>query len=254
MNYMRWLIVVLFFALSCRQDHDPSGTSSSSQQSARWEYSGIVTWDGLCKAGTHQSPIDIPKVAREVQKNVTVLMESVELLPGSLLENNGHAIQGDFSPPYSNVMVGDSKYELLQFHFHSPSEHTLNGKSYPLEMHFVHKNPEGQILVVGVLFEEGEHNAVLDGVLKSAPDQWGPIKNAGPNLDLHALFPDDHLDYFKYEGSLTTPPCSEGVQWFVSNQLRQMSDEQVTAYRKLMGGQATNRQVQPLNGRVVRHL
>jgi carbonic anhydrase len=168
------------------------------------------------------------------------------------LVNNGHTVQAGYDPG-SSIAEGGASYALAQFHFHAPSEHTLDGRSYPLEIHLVHLDGAGNpALVVGVFVKEGRENAALDRVFKSLPKHEGEkAEPAGATVDAAALLPADRA-HFAYDGSLTTPPCSEGIRWRVMRQPIEMSASQIEAYRSLAHLGHTNRPVQSANGRVVR--
>ena len=138
------------------------------------------------------------------------------------------------------LSVDGKSFDLLQFHFHTPSEHYIDGAPYPMEVHFVHKAADGTLGVVGVMFEVGAHNATIDKI-------WNGI---GGKISLSGseLLPNS-LDYYKYDGSLTTPPCSEGVKWHVVKQPLSVSEKQLLAFQALFSVNA--RPVQPLNDRNV---
>ncbi len=155
----------------------------------------------------------------------------------------------------SSLTVDGTKYDLAQFHFHSPSEHTIAGKSYDAEMHLVHKSADGKLLVVGLLFSKGKENATLKPVFDAMPAE--PSKEdkvvSGVSVDIAALLPGEPR-FAHYEGSLTVPPCGEGVSWFVVEPEKtgglELSDDQIARFRAVTHG-PTNRPSQPLNGRVV---
>jgi len=160
--------------------------------------------------------------------------------------NNGHTVQVNYGNS-SNIIVSGQQFELLQFHFHTPSENTANGKHFPMDMHLVNKNDKGELAVVGVFFKEGKQNVEL----KKAWDEM-PIKAgtedilSGVQLNAAGLLPTEkHFSYFK--GSLTTPPCSEGVHWFVMQEPIEASNDQIAQFNKVIGDNA--RPTQPLNGR-----
>jgi carbonic anhydrase len=156
--------------------------------------------------------------------------------------NNGHTIQVNLEPE-SSIDVGGKKFELAQFHFHTPSEHAFDGDRAAMEVHFVHKTAEGKLGVVGILMDEkGAANAALEPVF-AAMAKPGPVA-----VDLPAILPRKH-GYYAYEGSLTTPPCSEGVQWMVLKERLHVSPRQVKEFKKLF--QANARPIQDLHDRVV---
>jgi carbonic anhydrase len=156
----------------------------------------------------------------------------VPYAPGSMLHHEGEA------------------FELKQFHFHSPSEHTLNGKSFPMEMHLVHGDRNGNLAVVSVLMTEGAtDNPVIAKLWTQMPTKMGEKNNLGAEINAVDLLPKSK-DYFRYSGSLTTPPCSEGVRWYVMKEAIAVSKAQIDAFRQAVGS-PNNRPVQPVNARVV---
>ena len=162
------------------------------------------------------------------------------------LIDNGHTIQVTNDVPMA-LDLGGEHYELVQFHFHSPSEHTFDGKHAPLEVHYVHRSTGGQLAVLGARIEEGEHEPLLDPILAALPERPGDSRHLeGLDLDMSQLRPLPQ-EYFVYEGSLTTPPCSEGVLWIVMGELRQISPDQMAALTPLL--HENNRPVQPLGDR-----
>lgn len=162
--------------------------------------------------------------------------------------NNGHTIQVNYAP--GNYMsVGDKSFALKQVHFHSPSDNTIEGRSYPLEVHFVHAHKNGDLAVIAVMLEAGKSNAELQKAWAKMPMQKGGkvvLKNA---VDAGKLLPQDQ-GYYRYNGSLTTPPCSEGVSWFVMKNSDTASKEQVDKFVRAMK-HANNRPVQAVNARLL---
>ena len=145
--------------------------------------------------------------------------------------------------------LGGIRYEMVQFHFHAPSEHTIDGEHTPLEAHFVHKSAAGELAVIGILVEEGAHDVIWEPIIASLPD--GPDDDRhveGLDLDMSELRPLPRR-YYRYEGSLTTPPCSEGVQWVVMAEKRQISRAQMEAMVSHL--HHNNRPVQPLGSRKI---
>ena len=162
------------------------------------------------------------------------------------LIDNGHTIQVT-SDALLSMWLDDERFELVQFHFHAPSEHTLAGRRFPLESHFVMSNGNGDLAVLGVLYDEGEHDPALDPILAALPDAPGDERHLEDlDLDVEALKPLPHR-YFRYQGSLTTPPCSEGVQWIVVAEPEAMSKSQIEALASHL--HHNNRPLQPRNGR-----
>jgi carbonic anhydrase len=195
-----------------------------------------------CALGHMQSPIDIhdahpadlPKIGFDYHA------------AAAEAENNGHTIVVNL-PDSGGIDIGGTHYALVQFHFHTPSEEKIDGKAYPMEAHFVHKDAEGHLAVVAVMLKEGSKNKALEkifGALPAAEDG----KHALGALDPAALLPSER-GYYAYTGSLTTPPCSEGVRWQVLKRPIEVSESQIEAFRKLYPENA--RPVQPLYGREV---
>ena len=139
----------------------------------------------------------------------------------------------------------------MQLHFHSPSENTIDGKSFPLEMHLVHKDAQGNLAVVAVMFENGVANPALSELFKDVPLKAGSKELNQKSINLNALLPKDHA-YYGFNGSLTTPPCSEGVTWVVLKNPVSLSAEQLKTFNNYYKG--NNRPVQPINARFALHL
>ncbi len=199
----------------------------------------------LCGTGKRQSPIDISSVT------ITELSDIEFNYKDSPLEiaNNGHTIQVNYLSE-SYITVAGKRYDLLQFHFHAPSEHTVGGKRYDMVAHLVHKAADGQLGVIGVMFEEGDKmNNDISKLWLNMPEKAG-VTTAVSDVIINAadLLPKD-FTYFNYSGSLTTPPCSEGVNWMVLATPNTIAKEQVKQFTKLFP--SSTRPVQPLNGRVV---
>ncbi len=161
--------------------------------------------------------------------------------------NNGHTVQVNL-PAGNTLEVGDQRYELLQFHFHTPSEEHIRGQSSPMVAHFVHKNAAGELGVVAVLIRAGRPNPALEPLFRHLPRAGERIIVDDLSLDLAGVLPKS-LGYYDFSGSLTTPPCSEGVHWMVLKEPVTLSARQIDAFRKLVGRNA--RPVQPLNARLV---
>lgn len=140
-------------------------------------------------------------------------------------------------------------FEIKQFHFHAPSEHQINGKSFPFEMHLVHKDTNGDIAVVTVLFVEGKAHDALAQFWPQMPVQADAKKTLEQQVDASALLPRSQ-DYYQLNGSLTTPPCTEGVRWIVLKEPVTVSSQQVDAFARIMQ-HPNNRPVQPVNARPV---
>jgi len=163
--------------------------------------------------------------------------------------NNGHTIQLNYGSG-SSITVDGQTFELLQFHFHSPSENHINGVSYPMEVHLVHKDAEGNLGVVGVMFEEGQENAMIAGLWSHLAEAavGHEVKKDDIKVNGYALLP-NNKEYYRFNGALTTPPCSEGVQWMLMKNPIEISSAQVKQFVDLIGH--NNRPVQNVNARPV---
>ena len=220
-----------------------------------WSYegeSGPEHWGELspdflmCSEGWNQSPVNL---VDEVDGNLPTL--EFEYYSGDINEtNNGHSIQQNMNPgSFLRVPEKNLEFELKQFHFHSPSEHTINGKSFAMEVHFVHADKNGNLAVVGVMIDEGEEHPVLKQLWAFMPENPGETSQEPIGIEETNLLPPTR-DYYAYSGSLTTPPCTEGVRWVVLKTPVQASAEQIETFKKRVGP-ATNRPVQPLNARMI---
>ncbi len=198
----------------------------------------------LCETGIMQSPIDLGKANGLGKLNVST---SYKAAPLTIL-NNGHTVQVNF-PSGSTLSSGDAEFDLLQVHFHTPAEHSTDGKRYPLSAHFVHSDSSGKLAVLGVMFQKGSENSELKKLLNAAPMEKQDAQTiADVSIDPNLLLP-EKTGVYRYMGSLTTPPCSEGVNWHVIQQPMQASAGQIEAFTKIMGDNA--RPVKLLNGRLL---
>jgi len=227
---------------------------TASDHNADWSYAGKTApryWGALspefatCKNGKNQSPIDLRDATALGTQGLASLDIVYKPVPLKII-NNGHSVQVSY-PLGSYIKVGDHRFELMQYHFHTPSEHYKEGFAYPMEMQFVHRDGDGNLAVIAVLFQEGERNPILDGLLKRLPKEVG--KQAIFNeLKLNPVnFIPANTEFYKYSGSLTTPPCTEGVYWMVFKQPIEASAEQIMKMNELMGENA--RPVQPMFSR-----
>lgn len=208
-----------------------------------WKYEGaegVDKWGELwpawekCKTGLEQSPIDLPKKGDKAAKAVALGM-SYQKIPLQIV-NNGHTVQVPTNSGGTLTMDG-VQYELVQFHLHSPSEHTVAGAKFDGELHLVHKNANGEIAVIGLLLKKGKESKTLAPVFAAAPSEEShepkPVVDA--SIELSKLIP-AKAAYFSYVGSLTTPPCSEGVKWFVLTQPVEVSEAQLKKFQDTMHG------------------
>jgi carbonic anhydrase len=238
----------------------PAPRAGEPKPHASWSYAGEngpAHWGeldpafALCASGKSQSPIDLPaQPTRRAPVPARPQWDPVPLVP----RNTGHTIQIDDTAPSSFVVDGTT-YALAQFHFHSPAEHTIAGRTYDAEMHLVHKSPAGKLLVVAIFFERGTENATLKPEWDAMPMQVGhePVASPGVAIDVAALLPKAPR-YLRYDGSLTAPPCSEGVTWMVvepdASAPTQLSAEQIAKLQAATRG-ATNRPLQSRGDREV---
>jgi carbonic anhydrase len=218
-----------------------------------WSYEGDVgplSWGKLssvnakCDLGERQSPIDIRDGIRVELDPINFDYKSVQF---SVLDN-GHTIQ--MTPGSGNYLnVSGKNYEMQQMHFHRPSEERINGKGAEMVAHLVHKDREGKLAVVAILMEVGEDNKIIQAVWNNLPlEKNEPIK-ALSNIDLGELIP-KRRDYYTYMGSLTTPPCSEGVLWLVMKEPIGISPEQLAIFARLYPMNA--RPLQRSSGRIIK--
>jgi carbonic anhydrase len=215
-----------------------------------WSYKGEggpESWGELsadfrvCSLGLEQTPIDLKD---SIRAETGLVQASFQPMPLTIL-NNGHTIQVNCAPG-SRTDVSGRSFELLQFHFHHPSEHLLSGRATEMELHFVHKGPEGQLAVLGVFIRVGQENAALAPIWAAMPREAGEPKAVDAKIDPNTLLPSGR-QYFRYKGSLTTPPCSEGVLWTVFKEPIEASAEQIRQFAELFPVNA--RPVRPLNSR-----
>ncbi|WP_282136223.1 carbonic anhydrase [Seonamhaeicola maritimus] len=248
--------IVLIFSVACIKAKHQTIVEHSTDK--HWSYEGETSpihWAEIEKNsdcdGHHQSPINIiHKDVDSVRINNDL---KIQYTPSTLLsevENNGHSIQFDFEPGDSINYMGKTFY-LKQIHFHEPAEHRINGMIYPIEMHLVHVSKKGEITVLGVLGEEGEESQLFEFFESFLPLENGAVKDIHQKIDLSSLFLEDK-HYYSYGGSLTTPPCSENVNWIVFKEPIVLSVEEVL---KLKNNMPVNnyRNEQALNGRVVNY-
>jgi carbonic anhydrase len=219
-------------------------SSGFAAEGAHWGYEGAMgpaKWGDLdaaskvCAVGLQQSPIDIVSPIKSQLPPLKINWAK----SADTIVNNGHTIQLNFAEG-STLAVGASTYKLLQVHFHRPSEHMIAGRSYPMEAHFVHRAESGALAVVGVLMSTGKSNAAFARVVATMPAKQGPPVKADPAFNPNDMLP-RKLDYYRYPGSLTTPPCAETVEWLVLTNPITVAETDVAAFAKLY----------PLNARPV---
>lgn len=217
-----------------------------------WEYTGengAENWAklspdyGSCM-GKNQSPINLAGFIEAELKPIVFHYTS-----GSAdIINNGHTVQVNVLPG-SNITVDGVSFELKQFHFHAPSENLIKGKSFPVEAHLVHADKDGNLAVVAVMLSEGKANKALASAWAQMPEHEGDKIALTTSISPKDLLPKNH-DYYRFNGSLTTPPCSEGVRWLVMKNPTSVSKEQIDEFTHVMH-HPNNRPVQPINARPV---
>ena len=230
-----------------------TGHAAADGHAAHWAYNGETgpaVWGGLkpefqlCAVGKRQSPIDI-------RGGIAVELDPVQFDyrgTGFNVIDNGHTVQVNLGTGNS-IQVGGRRYELVQFHFHRPAEERINGRQYDMSLHLVHKDPEGRLAVVGLLLERGGAQPVVQSVWNNLPLEKGEEQPASGVIDLNLLLPPER-GYYTYMGSLTTPPCSEGVLWMVMKQPVQLSPDQIGVFSRLYPMNA--RPVQQASGRLIK--
>ena len=242
MRQMRYLLSVFtVLSLSC------TAAFSTEHLQTHWAYSGekgpenwakIQKEFVLCKDGSTQSPINLSDLVGADLEPITLSYQP--FAPNMI--NTGHTVQVNV-PEGNRFSIGEDVFQLVQFHFHTPSEHRIASKAFPMEVHFVHKRLDGVLGVIGVMVEEGEPHAEIARIWPYIPTQPGAAKQvADIMIDATKLLPKE-MRYYRLMGSLTTPPCSEGVNWFILQDPITASKGQIAAFRKLF----------PMNARPLQH-
>jgi carbonic anhydrase len=236
--------------------HKATQATDEAHHAKHWGYSADVApshWSMLdkkfhiCSEGHQQSPINIDE---SKGKDVKLPPLAINYASGSKsIINNGHTIQVNIQDG-DTLKINGEEYTLKQFHFHTPSENHINGESFPLEAHFVHTTKDGKLAVIAVMFKEGTANPTLGKIIKEFPlehNKEQTLKFSKAYLDV--VMPTNR-DYYHFMGSLTTPPCSEEVNWFVLKTPQTATAEQIAKIHQEIG-MNNNRPIQPVNGRVI---
>lgn len=232
-------------------------TRATAQWKTPWDYEGARGadhWSDLdpayapCNTGKEQSPIDIRNAKKA---ELPAIQFDYKSGPLKYLIDNGHTIRVNYHPGSGNfLIVGGTPYQLTQFHFHRPSEEYINGEPYDMVAHFMHQSSDGRVVGVAVLLKAGRKNATIEKIWEHMPRIAGKEEEIpGVEIDPSGLVPHD-TTYYMYEGSLTAPPCTEGVTWFVLKIPMEISIEQIEAFAQLYPHDV--RPLQPLNGRIVK--
>lgn len=231
---------------------------AQAQWKTPWDYEGTRGaghWGDLdpeyaaCKAGREQSPIDIRNAKKAELPTIRFEDKSGPL---KYLINNGYTIRVNYHAPGSGdfLIVGDKRYQLTQFHFHRPSEEYIHGKPYDMVLHLMYEASDGKVAGVAVLLKSGRANATIQQLWEHMPATAGKEKEVpGVEINPGGLLPHDTA-YYTYVGSLTAPPCTEDVVWFVLKTPMDISAAEINAFARLYPHDV--RPIQPLNRRVVK--
>jgi len=256
-----WMFVLLLVAAVL------APARSQAQWRTRWEYEGAKGpehWSALdpdyapCNVGKEQSPIDIQYVEKA---DLPALLFESKSGPLKYLVNNGYTIRVNYhdAPGTGNLLIaGDKRYQLTQFHFHRPSEEYIHGRPYDMSAHLMYQASDGKVAGVAVLLKAGSANPTIQQIWEHMPKTESKVLSdfshqeqeiAGVNISPAGLLPHDTA-YYTYMGSVTGPPCTEGVTWYVLKTPVGISAEQISAFARLYPHDV--RPLQPLNGRVVK--
>ena len=253
-TYTAMTLTSLFLLSACSSTKTALPHEHETHHAKHWGYSAEVGpkhWSTLndkfhvCSEGSQQSPINIVPT-----KDLDLEALNIDYNVGSKSEiNNGHTVQINIKSG-NTLNIDGTTFELKQFHFHTPSENHINGKSFPMEAHFVHASKDGKLAVIAVMLKEGAKNPTLNMILKKFP----LTVNNDTKLEftkeyLNVMLPES-LDYYEFMGSLTTPPCSEQVRWIVLKNPISASKAQIDAMHKEIG-MNNNRPIQATNKRSI---
>lgn len=236
---------------------DKEGTDSKkkkkSKKTTEWSYQNETSpehWGELkpeystCATGHNQSPINIDKTVKAKLEKI----RNIQKFPGKEILNDGHTVQINFGEG-NMLLLDEEPYQMKQVHFHSPSEHTIHGQAFPLEAEFVHANAKGDFTVMSVMFKEGAENKALAKLWEQMPKRKSKAIALQSPVTPKDLMP-TNPSYYRFSGSLTSPPCTEGVKWIILKTPLTASKTQIDAFKSAIKHD-NNRPVQPLNGRVV---
>jgi carbonic anhydrase len=235
------------------QEKKVVNANAHAANNAHWEYegeNGPMNWGKInsanskCEIGERQSPIDIRD---GIKVDLDVLRFDYKPSSFSVIDN-GHTIQVNVGSG-NNITISGRSFELQQLHFHKPSEERINGKGFDMVAHLVHKDREGKLAVVAVLLEGGSANSVVQQIWNNLPLEKNEAVKAINNLDLNQLLPSKR-DYYTYMGSLTTPPCTEGVLWLVLKTSVELSADQIDIFNRFYPMNA--RPIQRTSTRVIK--
>jgi carbonic anhydrase len=240
--------MMLLLVSACTSGEAP--ISAPPSPTAHWTYEGeegpshwgeLDSTYELCGTGKSQSPIDLAAPSEQDLANIVFHYQpsAVNIL------NNGHTVQVNYDAG-SYIELDSTRYDVAQFHYHAPSEHQIDGRSFAAELHLVHQSADGKLAVVGLLLQEGSANPAFDPFINNLPAETSDVKAAGVKINAMDFLPSIQTTH-RYSGSLTTPPCSEGVNWLIMTTPVELSSAQLSKLESLFEG--NNRPVQPLNDR-----
>ncbi|WP_353929552.1 carbonic anhydrase family protein [Okeanomitos corallinicola TIOX110] len=243
-SYLNLLVIVALFTIpitvfptqALAQINIPNWSYSGDTNPNQW--GKISSEFSLCEVGKNQSPINIENVQERKSIDLDFNYRPTPLS----ITDTGYNVQVNYQPG-NKIKINNHEYELLQFHFHTPSEHTINSQPSVMEIHLLHRNSQGELAVLGVMIEPGKSNSLIDDIILY---QVG--KNEYATINAADLLP-NNKNYFSYNGSLTTPPCSENVKWIIFVEPIQASKNQILAVQALYETNA--RPVQPRNDRII---
>ncbi|HJQ14512.1 MAG TPA: carbonic anhydrase family protein [Anaerolineales bacterium] len=246
MKVLSVLILILIWSSACApqqaESTPPHWTYEGEEGPSHW--GELDESYATCRVGKSQSPIDVENPSTQDLANI-----SFHYQPSAVnILNNGHTVQVNYDSG-SYMELEGIRYDVVQFHYHAPSEHTVDGESFPAELHIVHRNADGELAVVGILLREGTENAAYQPFISNLPAETTEPKEAGVNINAIDLLPSLGTT-FRYKGSLTTPPCTEGVSWLLMTTPVELSAQQLTALDSLFET-GNNRPVQPINDRAL---
>lgn len=234
-----------FVLASCTKDVDVVAPAASAEY--HWDYENTGDWASHYPecAGAQQSPINIIP-ALTAKTKLSPIDFDYKSFPMSIVDN-GHTVQVNVPKGQSFITYNGEEYELKQFHFHRHSEHKIDGAGAAMEVHFVHQHPKtGVLTVLGVMLKEGKKNKFIEDVWNHFPTGKNTVLNTSVTINPMDLLPEEK-SFYSYAGSLTTPPCYQGVNWVVFKSMKELSHEQAEKFPH----HENARPVQPLNGRIV---
>ena len=259
---MKKYLFMILLLWSCGEpslvEHGATRKEKAITTHEHWSYqgeTGPAHWAEIEKdsdcSGRHQSPVNIIEIHTRIGSDEEMALEIFYEDSTRIHDvvNNGHSIQYNFELG-DYIKFNGQQYDLKQIHFHEPSEHTINGVRYPIEMHMVHTSRDGNLTVLGIMGIEGINSAPFQFLENYLPVKAGGSKTIDSPFNLNMNLPEERDKFFYYSGSLTTPPCSEHVNWIVFKTPITLSLEQVKVLQELMPVN-NYRNEQPLNDRVV---